>query len=118
MPYVAVMPRLSSNTLVFAVDISPMRVRVEGNARPDRIGGTVTISRPGIDLTRASFTSNPKGKVMLKRTLPTRQVTKAGLQEFRLTLPRKVPAEQRSGSPTQPHDHRQPRVGTGHAVAR
>ena len=96
MPYVAVLPHLSGNTLVFAVDVSPMRLRTEGKALLDRIGGSVTISRPGINLTRNAFSKNTEAKILLKRTLPARLVNMAGLHVFKVPLPREVAADLRA----------------------
>lgn len=95
MPFVSREPMLVGNKMVFAVDVSPMRVFVSGGKLLDRVGGTVTISRPGVNLTLGSFIGDPKGKVLLKRTLPTRLVTKAGDQVFSVTLPSAVAADLR-----------------------
>jgi len=95
MPFVSREPKLVGNQMVFAVDVSPMRLFVSGRKLLDRVGGTVTISRPGVNLTLGSFIGDPKGKVLLKRTLPSRLVTKAGEQVFTVTLPSEVAADLR-----------------------
>jgi len=101
MPYVSKNPSLVGNVLVFAVDISPMRIRTNGRALLDRVGGQVTISRPGVDLTRGSFASDPDGKVLLKKKVRSRLITRAGEQTFRITLPSAVAADLRKISKVQ-----------------
>lgn len=95
MPYVSKNPYLVGNVLVFAVDISPMRIRAKAGALLDRVGGQVTISRAGVDLTRGSFASDPDGKVLLKKRVTPRLITRAGEQTFRIPLPSEVAADLR-----------------------
>lgn len=95
MPFISKLPTLVGNELVWKIDISPMRVTsTKGSALLDRVGGTLIVGPAGANF-RFPLGNQNSSKPLLVKRLPSRLVTKAGPQEFRVTLPRKVAAELR-----------------------
>jgi hypothetical protein len=104
MPFFSQEPTVVGDSLVFTVDVSPMREKdKKGSALLDRIGGNVEISRVGVDVRKpGSITAeNAADTLLVSRVLPERTVTKAGDQSFRVRLPKSVAADLRRLSPTQ-----------------
>ncbi len=101
MPYFSEQPSLVGNDLVFALDVDPMRDEVtKGPELLDRIGGSLVISRKGIDLrdpSQIDASSQPAGKA-LSRNLQTRTVKTSGAQQYRIALPKAVAASLRNES--------------------
>lgn len=95
MPFISKYPKLVGNDLVWEVDISPMRISYrKGVSLLDRVGGSVFVSRAGVDVTKPASIDKSKA-ALFEKELPMRPVTKAGAQKFRVTLPSKVAAELR-----------------------
>ena len=103
MPFFSQEPTVVGDSLVFSVDVSPMREKgEEGSALLDRIGGNLEISRVGVDLRKTgSVTStNAADTLLVNRVLPVRTVTKAGDQTYRVRLPKSAVSELRRLSPS------------------
>jgi len=95
MPFISKSPSLVGNDLVWEADISPMRLTYrKGVSLLDRVGASVFVSRAGVDL-RKPISGDKSKATLFKKDLPTRLVTKAGPQEFRLALPSKIADELR-----------------------
>ncbi len=97
MPYISQAPTLVGNDLVWKVNVSPMRLKAKkGVSLLDRLGGQVTISKPGVDIAGMAFESDQTGKVLFSKTLASRLITNDGDQQVSVTLPKGVAAELRS----------------------
>jgi len=95
MPFISKYPKLVGNELVWEADISPMRLTYrKGVSLLDRVGASVYVSRAGVDL-RKPINGDKSKATLFKKDLPTRLVTKAGPQEFRLALPSRIADELR-----------------------
>lgn len=95
MPFISQGPTLVGNDIVWTLDVSPMRLKARKGALLDRVGGTLMISKPGINIASPAFANNPAGKMLVAKTMAPRVITKAGAQEFRVTLPKSVAAKLR-----------------------
>jgi hypothetical protein len=102
MPYFRKDPKLVGNSLIFTVDVSPMREKGQkGTALLDQIGGYVQIARAGNNLLKPPFTSgDAPGALLFDSVLPIRAVTKAGAHFFRVRLPNEVAISLRKGPQT------------------
>lgn len=97
MPYISQAPTLVGNDLVWTVNVSPMRLKAKkGVSLLDRLGGQVTISKPGVDIAGIAFEGDSAGKVLFSKTVASRFITKDGDQQVRVTLPKDVAAQLRS----------------------
>lgn len=95
MPFISEAPKLVGNDLVWEVDISPMRLTYKkGVSLLDRVRGTVYVSAPGVDM-RYELPGASGKKPIFEKVVPSRLVTKAGAQKFRMKLPSSVAAQLR-----------------------
>ena len=102
MPYFAREPRVIGRSVVFALDISPMRTRESRKGSlPDQVGGTVMVSRKGVSmLSPGDVSTGAAAKKLIVRTqLPTRVIRKAGVQRYEVSLPKAVARELRAIKP-------------------
>lgn len=99
MPFFSQEPTLVGDDLVFELNVAPMRdAATKGSGLLDRVGGRLTISRKGVNMmSPGTFADgSPVGKVLMARNIPTREVTKAGAQQFKVALPPNVADELRA----------------------
>ena len=93
MPYISKQPTLVGNDVVWTVDVSPMRLTAKkGVSLLDRVGGSLSVSKPGIHV------GEQDGNLLTKTVAP-RLITKNGAQVFRVTLPKAVADDLRKLSP-------------------
>jgi hypothetical protein len=96
MPFISSEPTLVGNNLIWDVDIAPMRLKAKkGVTLLDRVGGTVFVSRAGVDIRRLTK-GNAKSRLTLTKVVPSRVITKAGPQQFQITLPANLARELRA----------------------
>lgn len=97
MPFISAGPSVVGNDLVWTVNIAPMRVKAKkGFSRLDRVGGHVRVSKPGVDIANIAFEGKGAGRTLFAKEVPPRLITKAGDQQFSVTLPANVAAELRA----------------------
>lgn len=101
MPYISQGPSVVGNDLVWTVNVAPMRLKAkQGFSLLDRVGGQVLISKSGVDIAGIAFESASAGKTLLSKPIASRLITKAGDQEFRVSLPETIAAELRALPPS------------------
>lgn len=97
MPFISEGPSVVGNDLVWTVNIAPMRLKArKGFSLLDRVGGQVRVSKLGVDIASVAFEANGEGKTLFAKEVPPRLITKAGDQQFSVTLPKNVAAELRT----------------------